>query len=79
MQNQTGFDSSPLSLCASTAKDAPRGISFLLNRNRINVALSRAKSLAIVVGSPKLAGGRVSTVDGMKLMNVICRVNALNP
>jgi predicted RecB family nuclease len=63
-----------LSLCASTTKYAPRGISFLLNRNRMNVALSRAQSLAVVVGSPQLANGRTSTVEGMELMNVICRV-----
>jgi uncharacterized protein len=63
-----------LSLCASTVKDAPRGISFLLNRNRVNVALSRAESLAIVVGSPELAAGKASTVAGMELLNGICRV-----
>ncbi len=63
-----------LSLCASSTKDAPRGISFLFNRNRINVALSRAMCLAIVVGSPRLASGKVATVEGMELLNVMCRI-----
>ena len=31
-----------LSMCASSADDAPRGLEFLLNRNRLNVALSSA-------------------------------------
>ena len=42
------------SLAASSAEDVPRGLSFLLNRNRVNVAISRAKYLAYVVRSPRL-------------------------
>jgi uncharacterized protein len=64
-----------LSLCASTPKDAPRGIGFLLNRNRINVGLSRAQSLAVVLGSPNLADGKASTIAGLELLNVICRIS----
>jgi uncharacterized protein len=43
-----------LSLAASTAKDAARGLSFLLNRNRINVALSRGRWAAMIIRSPAL-------------------------
>ena len=43
------------SLAASSADDVPRGISFLLNRNRVNVAVSRAKYAAFIVRSPRLA------------------------
>ncbi len=42
------------SLAASSAEDAPRGISFLLNRNRVKVAISRAKYAAYIVRSPRL-------------------------
>lgn len=42
------------SLAASSIDDVPRGISFLLNRNRVNVAVSRAKYAAYVVRSPRL-------------------------
>ena len=35
-----------VSMTASSHDDVPRGISFLLNRNRLNVAVSRAKYLA---------------------------------
>jgi uncharacterized protein len=42
------------SLAASSSDDVPRGMSFLLNRNRVNVAISRAKYLAVIVRSPRL-------------------------
>jgi uncharacterized protein len=42
------------SLAASSADDVPRGISFLLNRNRVNVAISRAEYAAYIVRSPRL-------------------------
>ena len=40
------------SMTSSTPEDAPRGMEFLYNLNRLNVATSRAKTLAIVVASP---------------------------
>ena len=43
-----------LSMAASARTDVSRGMSFLLQRNRLNVALSRAKWAAIVVCSPDL-------------------------
>jgi superfamily I DNA and/or RNA helicase len=39
-----------VSLCSSDG-DGSRGIDFVLDRNRLNVAVSRAQSLAIVVGA----------------------------
>ena len=42
------------SLAASSADDVPRGISFLLNRNRVNVAVSRAKYATYIVRSSHL-------------------------
>ena len=43
-----------VSLAASTPEDVPRGMEFLLSRNRLNVALSRGKWGAVVVRSPRL-------------------------
>lgn len=43
-----------ISMTASSADDVPRGIAFLLNRNRLNVAVSRAKYLGVIVQSPLL-------------------------
>ncbi|WP_077490708.1 TM0106 family RecB-like putative nuclease [Sinomonas mesophila] len=43
-----------VSMACSSPAEAPRGLGFLLNRNRINVAVSRAKWRAVVVRSPQL-------------------------
>ncbi|HEU4763583.1 MAG TPA: TM0106 family RecB-like putative nuclease [Gemmatimonadales bacterium] len=58
-----------VSLTSSTLDDAPRGAEFLLSPNRLNVAISRARTLAIVVGSPELERVRPTTVRQMELVN----------
>lgn len=65
-----------VSMCASSLEETPRGTEFLLSPNRINVALSRAKSLSIVVGSPGLMAARCQTIEQMELVNLFCRVKA---
>jgi uncharacterized protein len=52
-----------ISKTASSADDVPRGISFLLNRNRLNVAVSRAKYLSVIVQSPLLTQYLPGTPD----------------
>ena len=44
-----------LSLCSSYGEYGSRGLRFILDRSRINVAISRAKCLAVVVGDPRIA------------------------
>ena len=63
-----------VSMGASAGDASPRGIEFLFSPNRLNVALSRAQSLAIVVGCPELARTRVRSVRQMKLVNLFCRI-----
>ncbi|MEK9685492.1 MAG: TM0106 family RecB-like putative nuclease [Rhodospirillaceae bacterium] len=58
-----------ISMCTSDASESPRGIDFLFSKNRLNVALSRAQSLAILVGSPKLANTQVNNLRQMELVN----------
>jgi uncharacterized protein len=45
---------------------------FLLSRERINVAVSRAKGLALVFASPRLLEAKCSTVEQMALVNMLC-------
>ena len=59
------------STAASTVEDAPRGVSFLFDRNRFNVAISRAKSLAVLVASPELLTAACSTVEQARCMNAV--------
>jgi AAA domain-containing protein/RNase H-like protein len=63
-----------VSLCASTLEEAPRGASFLLNPNRLNVAVSRAEALAIVVGCPELMDVRCRSVEEMRPVNLLCHL-----
>ena len=62
------------SLTASSGDEAPRGLSFLLEPNRLNVAISRAQCLSIVVGSPSLASGIANTVAEAEQINRLCEV-----
>ena len=61
------------SMTSSSGDDVSRGMSFLFSRNRLNVAVSRAQALAVVVCSPRLLTARCSTVDDMRLVNMLCR------
>jgi len=59
-----------VSFAASNSKDAPRGIEFILNFNRINVAISRAQCLSLIVGSPNLTNLFYQNVNSIKLTNL---------
>jgi uncharacterized protein len=63
------------SLCASDASESPRGIDFLFDKHRLNVAISRAQVLAIVVGSPALLETPVNSIEHMKKANVIAMLD----
>lgn len=61
------------SLTTSSPEDAPRGMEFLYSLNRLNVATSRAKAMAILVGSPKLLEPECKTPRQLQLANALCR------
>ena len=60
------------SMTSSSGEDVPRGMDFLFSRNRLNVAISRAQALAVVVCSPRLLWARCNTVEQMRLVNALC-------
>lgn len=62
-----------VSLAASTAEDIPRGMEFLYSRNRLNVAVSRARALCVLVASPALLEPRCRSVNQLRLANGLCR------
>ena len=61
------------SLTTSTPQDAPRGMDFLYDANRFNVATSRAMCACLVVGSPRLFAPDCQSPKQMKLANAFCR------
>ena len=54
-----------ISMTASSADAVPRGISFLLNRNRLNVGVSRAQYAAVIVRSQSLTEYLPATPAGL--------------
>ena len=63
------------SLTASSGHDAPRGLDFLLQPNRLNVAISRAKCLSIIVGSNHLSSTIVKSINDAELINTFCKIS----
>ncbi|MDQ3890384.1 MAG: TM0106 family RecB-like putative nuclease [Actinomycetota bacterium] len=60
------------SMASSSGEDIPRGMEFLFSRNRLNVAISRARCLAFLVASPRLLEIKCRTVEQMRLANALC-------
>ncbi len=63
-----------VSLAASSAAAAPRGIEFLLLKNRLNVAISRAQVAAYLVHSPGLLDALPRTPDGVAQLSAFVRL-----
>jgi predicted RecB family nuclease len=61
------------SMATSSAGDAPRGMEFLFDLHRLNVATSRPRALAIIVASPDLVRVFCRTPQQMVLANALCR------
>lgn len=63
-----------VSMCSSDANDSPRGMEFLFDEHRLNVAVSRAQSLAVVVMHPALVTTKVSNPEQMRKVNLLSRL-----
>ena len=63
-----------VSMAASKASESARGIDFLLNKNRINVAVSRAQALAIVIASTTLLDGAPGKIEDIERYNLFYKL-----
>lgn len=63
-----------VSLAASSGRDAPRGLEFLLLQNRLNVAISRAEHTAYVVYGTGLLDDLPRTPDGVARLSAFARL-----
>jgi predicted RecB family nuclease len=61
-------------MASSSANDAPRGIAFLYDLRRLNVAISRARCIAIIVGSPTLLDAPVTAPEQLRAVNGLVSV-----
>jgi predicted RecB family nuclease len=59
-------------MTCSSSEEAPRGIDFLLDDHRLNVAISRAQCLAVLVHSPRLLDADCRTLHTMELLDGVC-------
>jgi predicted RecB family nuclease len=60
------------SMATSSGDDLPRDMTFLFDRNRFNVAVSRAQCLSVLVCSPRLLDARCRNAEQMELANLLC-------
>ncbi len=60
-------------MTCSSGEDVPRGLDFLFSANRLNVAVSRAQCLAVLVHSPRLLDADCPTLEQMALVDGACR------
>lgn len=65
-----------VSLAASSGRDAPRGLEFLLLQNRLNVAVSRAEHTAFIVYGSGLLDDLPRTPDGVARLSAFARLVA---
>lgn len=66
----------PVVIYATAASDSdhiPHGMEFLFSLNRLNVAISRAQVLAIMVGSSDLLRTWSEDPENLRLVNALCR------
>lgn len=65
------------SMATSSPEDAPRGMEFLYSLNRLNVATSRARCLAIVVACPRLFEAQCRSPRQIQLASALSRFREL--
>jgi uncharacterized protein len=62
------------SLTTSSPEDATRQLDFLYSRNRLNVAVSRARCFAVVLCSSRLLDVQCRTPELMRALNAFCQL-----
>ncbi len=66
-----------VSMATSSGEYLPRNVDFLFSKNRINVAASRARSLAVIVFNPLLMDIHCRTPNEMALVNTFAHLKSI--
>ena len=64
-----------VSMATSNGADAPRGTEFLFNTNRLNVAISRAQCLAILVRGKDLLEMSPSSIADLQRLDTFAHAD----
>jgi len=67
-----------ISMAISDIAESPRGLDFVLDINRLNVAVSRAQALAIIVANEGLEQCKVNSLAQMAKVGLFCRLKCNN-
>ena len=62
-----------VSMTVSEVEESPRGLDFVFDKNRLNVAISRAKALVLLVASPRLVYASVNSIAQMERVGTFLR------
>ena len=63
-----------ISMAVSSIEESPRGLDFVFDINRLNVAVSRAQALAIIVSNEGLEQCKVNSLEQMAKVGLFCRL-----
>jgi uncharacterized protein len=63
-----------ISMAVSSIEESPRGLDFVFDINRLNVAVSRAQALAIIVANEDLEQCKVNNLAQMSKVGLFCRL-----
>jgi len=63
-----------ISMTCSNAENLPRNKEFFFSRNRLNVAISRAQCVVIILFNKDLLLSSCNKIEEMKLMNNFCKL-----
>jgi uncharacterized protein len=63
------------SMATSSADDVPRGMEFLYDLHRLNVAVSRAHAMSALVASPELVRIECKTPEQVRSANAFCALS----
>ncbi len=61
-------------MTSSDPENLPRHKEFFFSRNRLNVAISRAQCVAIILFNPKLLLASCQRINEMRLVNNFCKL-----
>jgi len=67
-----------ISMTSSDAESLPRNKAFFFSRNRLNVAISRAQCVSVILFNPQLLETSPTTEEQMRLLNNFCKILQYN-
>ena len=67
-----------ISMAVSDVAESPRGLDVVFDMHRLNVAISRAQALAIVVANEGLEQCAVKSLEQMEKVGGFCKLQKMN-